>query len=193
VIQTEQTVLVDCDIDDTWNYARDFERWASIMPGYQSSEIVDADTSRWFLKIGVGAMVRAVQVRVKVENWAGPERVDFSFALEQDPVTGTGSYLARRASDRAGTEMSLKVQVAGTGPMAPMWEAMGGPVLPKFAKAFAEELKSRIEAEYGRSSGAEVNRNASTGAPSRAPASFMSRIVGWLLGLIGKIKSRSSA
>ena len=37
----------------------------------------------------------------------------------------------------------------GSGPMAPMWEAMGGPVLPKFAMAFAEQLKSRIEEANG--------------------------------------------
>jgi hypothetical protein len=33
--------------------------------------------------------------------------------------------------------------------MAPMWEAMGGPLLPKFAGAFAEQLKAEIEKTVG--------------------------------------------
>jgi carbon monoxide dehydrogenase subunit G len=144
VIETAQTVTVDCGIDATWAYAKDFERWASIMPGYQSCEIADADNSRWILKIGVGGLVRTVKVKVQVLEWAGPERVDFSFNLEGDPVTGSGSYFAASKGD-AQTEMTLRVQVSGSGPMAPMWEAMGGPVLPKFAMAFAEQLKGRIE------------------------------------------------
>lgn len=37
------------------------------------------------------------------------------------------------------------MRVEGTGPMAPMWEAMGGPLLPKFAAAFARQLKAGIE------------------------------------------------
>jgi len=145
MIETEQTVTVDCGIDATWAYAKDFQRWASIMPGYQTCEIEDEDNSRWILKVGVGAMVRTVKVRVRVEEWAGPERVNFSFKLEGDPVIGSGAYVAA-PNDPGHTAMTLRVRVEGSGPMAPMWEAMGGPVLPKFAKHFAEELKTRIEA-----------------------------------------------
>ena len=144
MIETEQTVLVHCGIDDTWAYAKNFAQWASIMPGYQTCEIADEDNSRWILKVGVGAMVRTVKVAVHVDEWAGPERVDFSFKLEGDPVIGSGSYLASPAPG-GGTDMSLRVRVEGSGPMAPMWEALGGPVLPKFAKSFAEQLRDRIE------------------------------------------------
>ena len=43
MIETRQQVSVAAPIDTTWNYARDVERWAEIMPGYQSCEIVDED------------------------------------------------------------------------------------------------------------------------------------------------------
>lgn len=144
MIETEQTVTVNCGINDTWAYAKDFERWASIMPGYQGCEIEDENNSRWILKVGVGGLVRTVKVRVHVDEWAGPDRVDFSFQLEGDPVSGGGSYFAK-AVDDSHTDMSLKVRIVGSGPMAPMWEAMGGPILPKFALSFAEQLKARIE------------------------------------------------
>jgi hypothetical protein len=64
--------------------------------------------------------------------------------LEGDPVQGSGSYTALQKS--AGeTEVALRVSVAGSGPMAPMWEAMSRPLLPQLAKSFAEKLKVEIE------------------------------------------------
>ncbi len=148
MIETQQTVAIAAGIDNTWDYSKNFERWASSMPGYQTSEIEDEDNSLWILKVGVGAMVRVVKVRVHVEEWDGPERVTFSFRLEGDPVVGSGSYVASALSEKQ-TEVTLHVRVEGSGPMAPMWEAMGAPVLNKFAKSFALDLKARIEEHAG--------------------------------------------
>lgn len=45
MISTEQTVAVDAGIAETWAYAKDFRRWASIMPGFQTCEFIDEDNS----------------------------------------------------------------------------------------------------------------------------------------------------
>ncbi len=167
MIETEQSVVIHAPITDVWTYAKDVERWAEIMPGYQSCEIADDDNSRWVLKVGVGGLVRTVKVQVHVEEWAGPESVTFSFKLEGDPVSGGGSYRAVSEGPNA-TGVALHVRVVGGGPMAPMWEAMGGPLLPKFALAFAEQLKARIEESLG---------VAEASAPSPG---LIARIVQWL-------------
>jgi carbon monoxide dehydrogenase subunit G len=174
MIETEQTVLVNVGIDDTWTYARDMQRWASIMPGYQDCTIIDDDNSLWILKIGVGGLVRTVKVAVHVDEWAGPASVRFSVKLQGDPVEGGGTYHAVAQGPNQ-TQVNLKVYVSGSGPMAPMWEAMGGPVLPKFARSFAEQLKGMIEEAMG------VPASAAT-SPAR-PASFIGRIGQWFASL----------
>jgi carbon monoxide dehydrogenase subunit G len=144
VIQTEQCVLINAAIGVVWRYAEDMSNWAAIMPGYREYAIIDGNESRWTLKVGVGGLVRTVHVLVLVDRWDGPERVDFSYRLEGDPVQGGGSYTAvPKGPDE--TEVIVAVRVEGTGPMAPMWEAMGGPLLPKFAASFARQLKAGIE------------------------------------------------
>jgi carbon monoxide dehydrogenase subunit G len=148
MIETSQRVPVRVGIDKVWAYVRDIRRWAELMPGLQNCEIINDDDSRWTLKVGVGGMVRTVRVEVHVDQWDGPERVFFSFKLKGDPVQGSGSYLAT-ATGHDSIDMALALKVEGSGPMAPMWEAMGGPLLPKFALAFAEQLAEGIEAEYG--------------------------------------------
>jgi carbon monoxide dehydrogenase subunit G len=174
MIETEQRIIVRAPIGDVWNYAKDVERWAEIMPGYQECEIIDDDNSRWVLKVGVGGLVRTVKVNVRVDEWAGPERVLFTYALEGDPVSGGGSYRAISQGEDS-TAIELHVRVTGSGPMAPMWEAMGGPLLPKFARSFAEQLRDRIEAIL-------------SDRPMPAPVAkrpLWARLFAWLRGMFG--------
>jgi len=144
MIEAEHILSIDAPIEHVWEYVRDIRRWASLMPGMRECTVIDANDSRWLLKVGVGGLVRTVNVLVHVDEWAGPERVSFSYQLEGDPVVGSGAFVAARvAHDR--TEVSLKVRVSGSGPVAPMWEAMCKPLLPRLAKSFAEKLKGEIE------------------------------------------------
>jgi carbon monoxide dehydrogenase subunit G len=154
LIETVQTVPVRVAINRVWDYVKDINRWAELVPGLQQCEIIDEDNSRWVLKVGVGGMVRTVKVAVCVDQWNGPGQVLFSYKLQGDPVKGGGSYMAV-ATGSDTIDMKLSLRVEGGGPMAPMWEAMGGPLLPKFALAFAEQLAEGIEAHYA---GAAVSR-----------------------------------
>jgi carbon monoxide dehydrogenase subunit G len=162
MIETEQSIVIDAPIGKIWAFANDIRGWARLMPGLQDCQILDADRSLWTLKIGAGALVRTVQVAVQVERWAGPEEVDFTYRLAGDPVQGSGTY--RAAADGADrSRIGIAVQVQGTGPMAPMWEAIGRPLLPKFARGFAEQFKQQVElfADMGQA------EPAATAAPQR--------------------------
>jgi carbon monoxide dehydrogenase subunit G len=144
MIETEQTVSIDAAIDCVWEYVNDLRKWASLMPGCRACEVINSDDSRWILKVGMGGLVRTVNVLVHVDHWGGPEEVSFSYKLEGDPVIGRGSYIASRtAADE--THVTLKVRVEGSGSMAPLWEAVSKPLLPQLAKSFAGRLKAEIE------------------------------------------------
>ncbi len=144
MIETGTSIMISAPIETVWTAAQDIKGWAKLMPGLVACEVLDDTDSRWTLKVGVGALVRTVKVAVHVYRWDGPEQVDFSYALEGDPVTGDGTYRAQ-VLNADETEIKLGIRVTGTGPMAPMWEAMGKPLLPKFARSFAEQFKAEVE------------------------------------------------
>lgn len=144
MIETEQTIVIHASIKDVWTYASDIHAWAKLMPGLQECDVIDENDSHWTLKVGVGALTRTVRVFVHVDRRAGPDEVDFTYKLKGDPVNGGGVYRARGLGPNE-TEITLGVRVVGEGPMAPMWEAMGKPLLPKFARAFAEQFKVEVE------------------------------------------------
>ncbi len=144
MIEAEQTISINSAIENVWRYVNDIQKWASLMPGCRACTVINPDDSRWTLKVGVGGLVRTVNVLVHVDQWDEPEQVKFSYKLEGDPVVGGGSYVALRKTDRE-TEVTLKLRVQGSGPMSPLWEAMSKPLLPQLAKSFAGQLKAEIE------------------------------------------------
>lgn len=144
MLETAHTLLIEASIDTVWDYVRDMRRWAVLLPGCKECVMEDTDNSRWILKVGAGGLVRTVNARVHVDKWDGPGRVDFSFKLEGDPVEGGGSYIAN-GKGSAQAEVTLQVRILGSGPLAPMWEAMSRPLLPRIAKSFATQLKDEIE------------------------------------------------
>lgn len=144
MIESEHAIVIEAPIAGVWDYVQDIRRWANLFPGCRECNVIDANDSQWVLKVGAGGLVRTVNVRVHVIEWAGPGRVDFSYKLEGEPVEGSGSYTARVVGDRQ-TEICLTVRVNGSGPMAPMWEAVSRPLLPQLAKSFAGQLKAEIE------------------------------------------------
>ncbi|MDR2858649.1 MAG: SRPBCC family protein [Novosphingobium sp.] len=176
MIETEQTVVIDAAIGDVWNYVSDIQRWAALMPGMRECAVADANDSRWTLKVGVGGLVRTVKVDVHVDEWDGPGRVLFSYKLDGDPVQGGGTYTAKAVGESR-TEIVLNVRVEGGGPMAPMWEAMGKPLLPQLAKGFAGQLKAEIEA---------VNAPAAGHVPAAAPSGFFARLRNLWRALFGR-------
>jgi carbon monoxide dehydrogenase subunit G len=144
VIATEQSVLIDAAIESVWNYVQDIRNWAMLLPGCRECMVINTQDSRWILKVGAGGLVRTVNVLVHVDNWSGPGRVDFSYRLDGDPVEGGGTYVASPKTAFQ-TEVTMTVRVAGSGPMAPLWEALSRPLLPQLAKRFAGQLKTEIE------------------------------------------------
>ena len=166
MIETARSIVIDTGIGQTWDYVRDIRRWSNLFPGCESCEVIDENDSRWVIKVGAGGLVRTVHVHVRIDRWDGPGRVDFSFRLQAEPVIGSGSYTAVAGGDRV-TEITLAVRVEGSGPLAPMWEAMSTPLLPQLAKTFGARLKAEVEASAG------------VAAPAPRP--------GWLAATLGRL------
>jgi carbon monoxide dehydrogenase subunit G len=145
VIEAQHSLVIEAGIEPVWDYVQDISRWAELFPGCRECEIIDEHNSRWVIKVGTGGMIKTVNVRVKVDQWDGPGRVDFSYRLEAESVVGGGSYTAARKSD-VETEVALMMRVEGSGQMAAMWEAMCKPLLPQMARTFSGKLKAEIEA-----------------------------------------------
>lgn len=148
MIEADKAFSIDAPIDNVWDYVRDINKWAMLLPGCRECTIIDELNSHWTIKVGAGGLVKTVKVRVCVEKWDGPERVNFTYQLESEPVTGGGYYLAAKNGSNQ-TDIKLQLRVEGSGPMAPMWEAICKPLFHPLATNFTDKLKADIEQHVG--------------------------------------------
>lgn len=144
MLETQETFTVNAPRQAVWAYASDMQNWANKMPGFHSFEILSDTDSRWTLKITVGPFKRTVNLLVHVTEWVEPERIGFWMKSENDPVEGTGAFLAQEIGPEQ-TKVAMRLELNSSGPMAGMMESMIRPVLPRMAKSFAQELTREIE------------------------------------------------
>jgi carbon monoxide dehydrogenase subunit G len=144
MIEAQHSILIKAGIGEVWNYVQDMQRWAPLFPGCRECVVRTRDESEWTIKVGAGGLVKTVIVQVQVQRWGEPETVDFSYALKSEPVKGKGRYQAM-SKGPSETEITMHLQVEGSGQMAPMWEAVSRPLLPQLARSFGESLRAEIE------------------------------------------------
>lgn len=144
MIEAEHKIQIDANIDTVWDYVQDIRKWANLFPGCRECDVINEQDSHWTIKVGAGGLVKTVNVLVHVDQWNGPEKVNFTYSLKSEPVKGHGSYTASSVGPSE-TDIALKLHVEGSGQMAPMWEAMCKPLLPQLAKSFGSKLKAEIE------------------------------------------------
>src|SRR6187431_1688692 len=99
MIEAQHSIVIDAGIGSVWNYVQHIRRWANLFPGCHGCDLINEHDSRWTVKVGAGGLVKTVIVLVHVDKWDGPGCVDFSYKLESEPVTGSGTYSASRKSD----------------------------------------------------------------------------------------------
>lgn len=95
----EHSQVISAPIGVVWEFAKDMSNWAPFLTGYQSHEVRDERASVWTLKGEVGGLSRTVVLDVNVTEWAGPERVTFTFKGLTEQLEGGGSFVAKPSGE----------------------------------------------------------------------------------------------
>lgn len=131
-------------IDRLWDFVSDFANWAECMPGYQRFERIDDDASYWYLKADVGMFQRLVRFHVQVTERREPREVRFTLEAPDENIKGTGQYLAE-AVGATRTRVTLHLAMGMDGMLAPVFNALFEPLLPRMLADLANGLKDRAE------------------------------------------------
>lgn len=91
--EAQYSTTAQLPIDTIWEFVREMDNWAHMLTGYQAHEKESETDSVWTLKGDVGVLARIVKFRVRVTEWAGPERVSFELEGLNEPMTGDGSFV----------------------------------------------------------------------------------------------------
>ena len=92
--EVEHTTTVAAALPQVWNFVEDMDNWAPFLTGYQRHEKINRDESIWVVKGELGGLTRSAEFKVQVTEWNEPSRVTFVMQGLQEPVTGSGEFLA---------------------------------------------------------------------------------------------------
>lgn len=138
-------IILDTPIDRVWTFVNDLRNWATAMPGYQDYTEIDEAHSIWKLKGDAGILQKLVTFEARVTGREPPTRVQFLLRAVDEPLEGSGCFLAVPAgADATQVELSLSLQARGL--MAPVINALLGKTLPRDVATLATAIKARVEA-----------------------------------------------
>ncbi len=90
--EAEYSTSAALPIDTIWEFVREMDNWAHMLTGYQEHRKESEHDSVWTLKGDVGVLARVVKFRVRVTEWAGPERVSFELEGLNEQMSGDGEF-----------------------------------------------------------------------------------------------------
>lgn len=107
--EVEHTTTVSASLPQVWNFVEDMDNWAPFLTGYQRHEKLSRDDSIWVVKGELGGLTRTAEFKVRVTEWDEPSRVSFVMEGLQEPVTGSGEFLATTLDGAAPGAATLQV------------------------------------------------------------------------------------
>jgi carbon monoxide dehydrogenase subunit G len=92
--EVEYSAEIAAPVLAVWDFVKEMDNWAPLLTGYQKHEKINAEESLWFVKGELAGMTRIAEFRVLITEWVAPQRVAFSLQGLQEPVNGTGEFVA---------------------------------------------------------------------------------------------------
>ncbi|MDC3418246.1 CoxG family protein [Aquibacillus salsiterrae] len=132
-------VELNISIDSIWDFVKDMNNWAPLVPGYIDHNILNDNQSTWTFKGDLGIMQKKIKLQIDITAWQEPNLVTFDLKGLNENFAGTG-YFKAEAISISNTKMSGNLDITAHGMMA----RVVNPVLKLFVPKTATELTNNI-------------------------------------------------
>ena len=140
----EHLVEVHASPEAVWDFVKDMDNWAPLVPGYVSHTQINERASRWTLKGDVGILTKKVEFKVTITEWVAPSKIAFTLKGIDENASGKGHFIAEPKSVNATWVTGYLVLEQG-GMLGPMVNSLLKKVMPKTTREFVNKLAARIE------------------------------------------------
>ncbi len=133
-------VELELPIGVIWNFVKDMDNWAPLVPGYLTHEKLNNRQSTWEFKGDLGIMKKKFSLMIDIKEWRPPTKVCFD--LKGEKYFGEG-YFEADAINKNKTRLTGFLDVTAVGSM----EAMKNSLLKNAISKSAEEIALAISAK----------------------------------------------
>ncbi|MCM3568692.1 CoxG family protein [Neobacillus mesonae] len=132
-------VELDLPIDQIWNFVKDMDNWAPLVPNYIHHEKITERQSTWEFKSDIGLLKKKISLILDITEWQEPNRVSFDLKGKSEKYTGKG-YFEARAINVNRTKLTGFLEVNATGKIGNVVNSKLEAALPKAVEEMAETI-----------------------------------------------------
>ncbi|SHN05041.1 CoxG family protein [Gracilibacillus kekensis] len=135
---------LEVPISKVWEFVRDMNNWAPLVPGYLEHKLISERQSTWKFKGDIGIIQKTVALRIDIKEWIEPTTVKFNLTGIHDNIAGKGYFAAKELTENL-TEISGNLDIQAGGMKGPMVNSILKSLVPKTTEDLTEAVASKIE------------------------------------------------
>ncbi|MBP1971145.1 carbon monoxide dehydrogenase subunit G [Virgibacillus natechei] len=133
------TTELTIPIEQIWEFVRDMNKWAPLVPGYIDHDILNDSQSTWTFHVDLGILHRKISLKIDITKWQKPTKVTFDLTGLNEKFSGNG-YFEAQTIDESTTKMTGNLDITAKG----MKGSVINPVLKSYVPNMTEELTEAI-------------------------------------------------
>lgn len=138
-----QQVVLDVPIERVWNFVKNMDHWAPLVPGYIRHEKLNNRQSTWEFYSDIGFMKKKVSLMVTIKEWQEPTRVTFDIKGLNENFTGKGYFQAESLGETK-TRMIGYLDIMAEGIMGMMVNNILKTSIPEMTKELTDNIALKI-------------------------------------------------
>ncbi|MGG3469893.1 SRPBCC family protein [Neobacillus pocheonensis] len=139
-----QQLEIDIPIDVIWDFIRDANNWAPLVPGYILHEKINDRLISWEFKSDLGIVKKKVTLIIDIKEWSEPRKVSFELKRKNEKYLGEG-YFEAKALNKNKTRLTGFLDINATGPMGSLANSLFKKAIQISDEEVAVAISSKLE------------------------------------------------
>ena len=138
-------VEVDLPIRAVWDFVKNMDNWAPLIPGYVRHVKYTNRQSSWDFYSNIGFIKKKISLMVTIKEWFEPTKVSFTLKGINEQLSGSGYFLAEAIAPSK-TRITGFLEITAGGAMGPLVNTLLKSYLPKVTEEMVGAISTKLEA-----------------------------------------------
>jgi len=139
-----QHLEIAIPIEVIWDFIRDENNWAPLVPGYIHHQKINDRQISWEFKSDLGIMKKKITLIIEIKEWNEPDRVSFELKRKNEKYLGEG-YFEAKAINSHTTRLTGFLNINATGPMGTLTNTLFNKAVNLSDEEVAAAISSKLE------------------------------------------------
>ena len=139
-----QQIELAIPINVIWDFIRDANNWAPLVPGYIQHEQINDSIITWEFKSDLGIMKKKVNLVIDIKEWNEPTRVSFELRRTNEKYIGEG-YFEAQALNTNKTLLTGFLEINASGALGSLANSLFKNAIPISTDEVASAISLKLE------------------------------------------------